>query len=60
MILTEKQQNCQHYGLEKLINMSFLHAKKSSNQIQIIEHANFTYYLGGELWKNKQRNKLIL
>ena len=45
IILTEKQQKDQPYHPEKMINMTFLQAKKYCHlhQSRIIEQANFTY-----------------
>ena len=45
MILTEKQQNYQHYHYVKLINMNILQMKKilPSDQSRMIEQAKFTY-----------------
>ena len=45
MILTEKQQNYQHYHYVKLINMNILQMKNilPSDQSRMIEQAKFTY-----------------
>ena len=45
IILTEKQRKYHHYHHVKLININTFTAKiSSSNQVQMIEQANFIYF----------------
>ena len=61
MILTQKLQKYNHYQKVKLVNTSFLQAGKEifqSDQIRIIEQAQFTYSPFGKVFEKKKKKQL--
>ena len=60
MMLIEKQQKCQHFHLEKLINMNILQLKKYCLLIkkELIEQTKLTYSLLGKALKKKKQLKI--
>ena len=56
--LTDKQQQYQHFHLEKLIHINISQEIPPSNQRQTMEQAYIL--LEEKLWKNKQKNTSLL